>query len=94
MDVLNSTDNLLEDFAGLILIHLFFLDDVVKKLAIFHVFHNKEEMLGWLHDLIKLNDVGMSNKFENMNFSVDSFHIGHINYFFLFKDFNGYFLPC
>lgn len=42
MSVLNPTYDLLKNFTSFILIHLFLLDNVVKKLTIFHVLHNQE----------------------------------------------------
>jgi hypothetical protein len=36
--------------------------------------------------------MGMSNQFENVNLSCNSFNITHILYFLLLKDFDGVFL--
>lgn len=45
--------------------------------------------MGWY--LVELDDAGMSDQLENVDFSRDSFDIGHIDYFFLNKYFDGYF---
>jgi len=63
MNVLNTTDYLLKYFAGFFLVHSFFANDVVEKLTPFHVFHDKKQMFGSFNNFIKLNNVGMPNKF-------------------------------
>jgi len=40
--------------------------------------------------LIELDDVGMADQFENVNFSGDPLHVRDIHYFLLFKDLNCY----
>lgn len=92
MSVLDSTDNLLKDFASLLLIHPFLADNIVKQLTPLHVLHDKEEMFGSFDDLIQLNDIGMPNQLQNVDLSRYSFHIGYVYYPILLKDLDGHFL--
>lgn len=46
-------------------------------------------MLGGLHNFVELDDVGMADKFENVDLSVDPFNIGNVDYFFFFEDLDG-----
>ena len=59
-EVFNSVDQLLEQSARLLLFKVVFGSDVVEKLTIAAVFHNKEEALGGLDNLIQLNDGRMA----------------------------------
>lgn len=69
------------------------LDDVVEELAIFHVLHDEKELFGGFDDFVELYDVGVSDQFENMYFSGDSFNVCDIDDFLFFEDFDGYFFP-
>lgn len=84
VDIFDSTDDLFEDFACFFFSHSFFADDVIKEFSIFHVLHDKEEMFWCLNDLVEVDDVGVSDEFEDMYFSGDSFYICYIDYFALF----------
>lgn len=44
MNILDSTDYLLEELAGLCFLQLLALDDVVEKLTAARIFHDKEEL--------------------------------------------------
>ncbi len=89
--VLNPGNDLIEDFAGFILIHTFFFYYVVKELASSKVFHDEKEVLGGFDDFIELNDVGMAYKFKDVNFPGDSFDICHIHDFVLLQNLDGNF---
>lgn len=52
MNIFDATDDLLEDLAGLLLLHPLLADDVIEELSPLHVLHHQEEMLGRLDDLI------------------------------------------
>ena len=69
MNILNSTDDLFKNFASLFLSHSFSINNVVKKFSFLHKFHHKEKMLGRFYNFVKLNDVGMPYKLEDMDLS-------------------------
>jgi len=51
-------------------------------------------MFGCLDDFVKLNNIRMTNEFENVDLSGDSFDIGYINYPIFLQDFYCNFLSC
>ena len=91
MNVLDSTNDLFKHFTSLLLVHSLLANDVVKKLASFHVLHNQKQMLRSLDDLIELDDVWMTNKFQNVYFSRNTLYICHVNDPVLLKNFDCYF---
>ena len=93
MNILNSTNYLLKHFTGLFLIHTLFADDVVKEFSPLHVLHDQKQVFGSFDDLIKLNNIGMADEFEDMYFSSNPLHICHIHYSILFQNFDCNFLP-
>lgn len=77
--------------------------NVVKQLSPTGILHDQIQLLWsfyYLHLVlmvcfrakgnyfIKLNDVGMTNKLEDMNFSSHSFYVTHVLNFVLFKNFD------
>ena len=62
VQVLNTTDDLLEELACFRLFQLLLLDDVVKKFASTHKLHDQEELLWRLNNLEELNDVRVPNQ--------------------------------
>ena len=75
VEVLDATDDLLEELAGLHLLQLLLLDDVVEKFATTDELHDEEQLLGRLDDFEKLDDVGVSDHLENVDLSGDSQHV-------------------
>ena len=61
MEVLHSSYNLMEKLESLRLLNALILDDIIKEFAAIGILHNQVELLGRLYDLIKLDDVWMSN---------------------------------
>ena len=44
--------------------------------------------------LVQLNDTGMADELEDVNFSGYSFDVSHVDDLFLDEDLDGYFFPC
>ena len=59
MNILDSTNDLFENFTSLVLIHSFPADNIIKKLSFLHVLHDKKEVFRSLDDLIKLDNIWM-----------------------------------
>ena len=51
----------MEKLESLRLLNALILDDIIKEFAAIGILHNQVELLGRLYDLIKLDDVWMSN---------------------------------
>jgi hypothetical protein len=75
---------LLKDLASLLLIHTLLANDIVEELSSLHVLHDQKQVFGSFDDLIKLNDVGMADQFEDVYFSGHSLHVCYIHYPILF----------
>ena len=48
---------------------LFALDDIIEELTTFHVLHDQEELLWGLYDLVELDNIGVANQFQDMDFT-------------------------
>lgn len=90
----NSTDNLFKIFACLFLVNFCILDDVVEELAILDILHNQKQMPTSLDNFVELYDRRMPDKFQNMNLTWDSLHVGDIDDFLFNKNFNSNSLAC
>jgi len=78
-DVLNTSNDLLEESACFLLLDPLHLDYVVKKLAALSIFHNQVQFFLGLNDLIELNDLRVSDDLQNVDLSGHALHIGNIN---------------
>lgn len=67
MHVLNSGNDLLIELACFLFFKFCVLHYVIEKLPSTRVFHDEVELLGGLDDLIELNDVGMTDHFQDMD---------------------------
>ncbi len=101
MQVSDSTDHLLEVLAGFVFLNFVFLYDVIEEFALFDVLHDQEKVARGLNDLrwwkkylVQLDDTGVADEFEDVDFSGYSFDVGHVDDFFLDEDFDGYFFAC
>ena len=90
MKVLNPANNLLEEFACLRFLKFLLLHNVVEQLSSTDIFHNEKELLGRLNNLEQLDDVGVSDEFEDVNFSSNSLYICFFRYFPFFQDLDCY----
>jgi hypothetical protein len=91
MDILDATDDLLKHFAGFFLSHSLLGHDIIEKLSVFHILHNEKKVFRSFNDLVELDDVGVPDEFEDVDFSRDSFNICNIHYLIFLQDFYGYF---
>lgn len=83
VDVLDPADDLLKHFAGLVLAHFLSLHDVIEELSLLHVLHHQEEMLRGFDDLVQLDNVGVTDEFQDMDFPRHSLHVRHVHYLLL-----------
>ena len=75
MKVFDSGNDLLENPAGFWFFDLCVLNDEIKELATICIFHDKEELFWSFDDLIELDEIGVSDHFEDVDFSLDSFDV-------------------
>ena len=78
VEVLDTGNDLVEKLQSLRLLNSLVLHDKVKELTLTRVLHDEVELLGSFDNLIQLDDVWVSNHFEDMNFSCYSLNIVHI----------------
>lgn len=62
---------------------------MVKKFTFADVLHNKEKLVWGFNDLIKLDDVRMTDLFEDVYFTGNPPNISYIYDFTFLKDFDG-----
>ena len=67
---------------------------MVEELAVAYVLHYEEQLFGSLNYLVELDDVGVTDQFQDVNLSRDSFDICYIDYSVLLEHFYGHLLPC
>ena len=92
MQVFDSLNDLLEEFAGLWFFDTWVCDDVVEEFSAWCVLHDEVELLLRFDDFVQLNDVWMSDHFEDVNFPGNSFNVCHVRNSIFFKYLNGYLL--
>lgn len=108
MNIFNSRNDLMKKSASIMLFDTRMCHYVIKKFTPSCIFHNKIQLLWCFDDLyikfvvryvilllvyfIKVNDIRMSNEFQDMNFSCDSFHICNVANTRFFQYFNRNFL--
>lgn len=78
VQILHTTNNLVEELERLGLFDALVLHDVVEELASISVLHDQVKLLGRLDDLVKLNDIWVSNHFQNMDFPRHSLNVIYI----------------
>jgi hypothetical protein len=91
VDVLHPADYLFEDLTGLLLVHSLLFLDALEEFPLLHVLHDQEEVLGGLNNFVQLNDIGVSDELKDVDFPVDSFHIGNIDNFVFLQYLDGNF---
>ena len=84
----------MEKATGFTILQSTFFNDVIKEFSTTCIFHNQEKLLRSFNDLIQLNDVGMSNYFQNMYLTHDSSNICLVFYLVFLEDLDGNFLLC
>lgn len=93
VQVFDTGNYLVEKLDGLRLFDPLILDNVVKKFTAGRILHYQIQLLGSFNDLVQLNNVRMSNHFEDVDFASNPFHIVYVHNFVFFKNFHGNTLP-
>lgn len=89
MTVLDTADDLIKYLTSFILIHSLLLDDVVEQFSSTKELHDQEKIFWRLNDLIQLDDIGMTDKFQDVDLSCDSLNVSDVNDFVFLKYFYG-----
>ena len=88
VEVLDAADDLLEEFAGFGFLELLLFHDVVEELAPAHELHDQKQLLRRLDDFEQLDDIGMPDELQNVNFASDTLDVSISRDFALFEDFD------
>jgi hypothetical protein len=75
MDIFNTRNELQIKFTSLFLGESGVPHDVVEQLSAIAVLHDHVELFFGLDDLVKLNNIWMSDLLKNFNFSRNALHI-------------------
>jgi hypothetical protein len=89
MDILNPCDDLLEELAGLFFFNSIVRNDVFEEFTATGILHDQIELAGGLDDFVELDDVGVADQFQDMNFSGNPFDIVNICYLFFLENLYG-----
>ena len=92
MQILNALNQLPEKLTRLILFQLLLLHDMFEQLAFCHVFHHKEQLFGSLYDLVELDEVWVTDLFQDVDFAGYALDVCHVDYLGFLQDFYGHFL--
>lgn len=92
MNIFYSANDLLKHLASFSFAHSFLAYNIIKKLTTLHELHHQKEMFRCFYYFVQLNDVRVTNEFQDMNLPRDSLDICNINNSIFFKDFDGHFL--
>ena len=87
VEILDTSDDLMEELASLRLLHSLVGHDIVKQLSTLSVLHDKVQLFRSLDDLVKLDNIWMSDHFQDVNLTSNSLNVMHILYLILFKNF-------
>ena len=75
VDILDAGDKFEVELAGLLLGESRVSDNIVKELATIAVLHDHVEFFLSLNDLVQLDHVRVTDLFEDLDFSCDTFHV-------------------
>ena len=92
VQIFDSSKNLVEKAAGFPVLEPFLLHNMVKELTTRSVLHDQEQLFGCFNNFVQLDDVGMSDYLEYLNFSHHSVDVCLVIDFFLFQYFDCYLL--
>ena len=62
-------NQMFEETTSFVLFETTSFDDEVEKFALFDILHDEEEVPCSLYDFVELDDAGMADEFEYVNFS-------------------------
>lgn len=75
VDIFNPSDQLLIDSNRCLLMQALLLHDVIKKFAIYAVFHYQIQLRLCLNDLVQLDHVRVSNLLEDFDLTRDACNV-------------------
>lgn len=93
MKILDSIDELSEKIASLLLFKSFLFDNHLKKFALRYILHHEKQLLRSLYDLVELDEIGMSDLFQNVDLPCNSLDVRNITNFALLQNFDCNFFP-
>lgn len=89
VEVLDASEDLVEEPARFAILQSSLLDDVLEKFASAGILHYQEELFGRFDDFIQLHDVRVSNDFQNVNLSHHSRDVSLVFDFIFLEDLDG-----
>ena len=92
VEILYSLDNLVEETARLNILEPFILNNVVEQFSLSCKLHDQEKLFRSLDNLIKLDDVAVSDCPQDLYFPRNPFYIGVVLYFTFFQNLNSHLL--
>ena len=87
VQILNARNYLMEKFKCMRFLDPLVLDDVVEQFTAICVLHNQVQLLGCFDDFVELNDVGVSDHLQNVDFAGNSLYVVDILDFVLLENF-------
>ena len=85
--VFDTSEYLLKELASLFLFQTSVCDYVIEKFTPRSVLHDEVQLFRGLDDLIKLDDIRMTNELQDVDLASDSFHIWNVRDTVFLKDF-------
>ena len=84
VNVFYALNELSEKFAGLTLFESFFLYNLFKEFTLGNVFHDEEKLFGGFDNFVELDQAGVTDLFEDVDFAGDSLDVCYVDDFALF----------
>lgn len=78
MNVLDASNDLLEESTRVSLLDAGVLDDVVEEFSSDCVLHDEVELFGRFDDLIQLNDIWVPDQLQNVDLASYTFNVRHV----------------
>ncbi len=92
--VFDTGEDLLKELASLFLFQASVCDYVIEEFSPRGVLHDQVQLFRGLNDLIKLDDIRVTNELEDMNFASHTLHIWNVCNTVFLKDFYSNFFSC
>lgn len=89
VQVLDASDDLVEKGQSFRLLDPLILYDIVEELTATGILHDEIQLLRGLDNLVKLNNVRVTDHLQNVDFPGDAFDIINVLNFVFFKNFDG-----
>lgn len=94
VDVLDAGDNLLHEATRLLFLQALPFDDVVEQFTSAGILHDQEQLARRLDNLVKLDDVRVTNYLQNVDLSGHPVNIRLVFNLVFLKNLNSYFFAC